>query len=325
MNLETVRWGIIGCGDVTEVKSGPALYKLQNSELVAVMRRNGEKAADYAQRHGVARWYDDADALIQDEEVNAVYVATPPGSHLAYALKVAAAGKPCYVEKPMARTFAECQEMVAAFEAKDLPLYVAYYRRRLPLFEKVKELLAAEAVGAVRYVNLQLQQPPKAADLSGESNWRVDPEIAGGGYYFDLASHQLDLLDYLLGPIEEVLGTSSNQGGWYQAEDAVVAAFRFASGVLATGNWNFTVAPEANQDLIEIVGSAGKIRFSTFAPNPLELIRADGQQQWTFQNPAHIQSGLLETVIADLRGTGTSPSTGRSATRTNWVMGEMVK
>ncbi|MEM7660455.1 MAG: Gfo/Idh/MocA family oxidoreductase, partial [Bacteroidota bacterium] len=285
----------------------------------------GEKAADYAKRHGVARWYDNADALIADPEVNAVYVATPPGSHLEYALKVAEAGKPCYVEKPMARTFEECQKMVSAFVEKDLPLYVAYYRRRLPLFEKVKELLAEEAVGEVRYVNLQLQQAPKSSDLSGEANWRVDPSIAGGGYFFDLASHQLDLLDYLLGPINEVHGISTNQAGLYQAEDAVVAAFEFASGAVATGNWNFSVAPEASQDLLEIVGNTGKIRFSTFADHPLELITSAGHQHWNFQNPEHIQSGLLETVIADLRGTGECPSTGRSAARTNWVMGEMVQ
>ena len=114
MTSNTIRWGIIGCGDVCEVKSGPGFQKAANSALVAVMRRDGGKAADYAKRHGVPRWYDDAEALIGDPEVDAVYVATPPGSHLEYALRVAAAGKPCYVEKPMARTHAECRRMIGA-------------------------------------------------------------------------------------------------------------------------------------------------------------------------------------------------------------------
>src|SRR5882757_10269989 len=103
-----IRWGIIGCGDVTEVKSGPALQRATGSALVAVMRRDRAKAEDYARRHGVARAYDDAAALIADPDVDAVYVATPPSSHAAYTLAAARAGKPVYVEKPMALSHAEC-------------------------------------------------------------------------------------------------------------------------------------------------------------------------------------------------------------------------
>jgi predicted dehydrogenase len=214
--------------------------------------------------------------------------------------------------------------MIEAFAAKDLPLYVAYYRRRLPLFEKVKELLAEKAIGDLRSLYLQLHQPPKPEDLSGADNWRVDPQIAGGGYFFDLASHQLDLLDYLLGPIETVQGIAANQAGYYAAEDSVVASFQFASGVTGVGSWNFAVAPEAGQDVIEIVGTEGKLTFSTFAANPLQLLNSQGSKSWTFENPKHIQSMLLETVIADLRGEGECPSTGISAARTNWVMGQIV-
>ena len=83
-----IRWGIIGCGDVTEVKSGPGLQKADGSQLVAVMRRDAEKARDYAKRHNVPRAYGDAQELIDDPEVDAVYVATPPGSHAEYAIRV---------------------------------------------------------------------------------------------------------------------------------------------------------------------------------------------------------------------------------------------
>src|SRR3954470_22835271 len=96
-----VRWGIVGCGDVTEVKSGPALQKADGSALMAVMRRDAGKAADYARRHGVAKSYGDGGALINDPDVDAVYIATPPSSHIDYVQRVAAAGKPVYVEKPM--------------------------------------------------------------------------------------------------------------------------------------------------------------------------------------------------------------------------------
>jgi len=150
--MTSIRWGILGCGDVTEVKSGPAFSKIEHSKLVAVMRRNGEKARDYAKRHGVPRWYDSADALIHDTDVDAIYIATPPSSHAAYAIAAMQAGKPVYVEKPMALNGAECEQMLQVSETTGVPLFVAYYRRCLPYFVKVKELLESGAIGKVRFV-----------------------------------------------------------------------------------------------------------------------------------------------------------------------------
>ena len=157
--MRTIRWGVIGCGDVTEVKSGPALQQAEHSALVAVMRRNGALARDYARRHGVPRWYDDASALIADAEVDAIYVATPPSSHLEYALLAARAGKPVYVEKPMAMTFAECRAMIDGCRAAGVPLFVAYYRRALARFLEVKRLIDSGAIGEVRFVTLTFSQP----------------------------------------------------------------------------------------------------------------------------------------------------------------------
>ena len=124
-----IRWGIIGCGNVTEVKSGPGFQKAAGSALVAVMRRDAALARDYAARHGVPKWYDNAHALVNEPDVDAVYVATPPSSHREYALLAARAGKTVYVEKPMALNHAECLEMIAACRAAGTPLFVAYYRR----------------------------------------------------------------------------------------------------------------------------------------------------------------------------------------------------
>ena len=208
-----IRWGIIGCGSVTEVKSGPALQRAEGSALVAVMRRDGEKARDYAERHGVAKWGTDARALIHDPEVDAVYIATPPAFHADYAVQVAQAGKPVYVEKPMGCTVADCRRMLAACRQAGVPLFVAYYRRALPRFLQVKALLDAGAIGAVRGVIVRMIRPAKAEDADA-GNWRVDPTLAGGGYFFDLGSHMLDLLDFLLGPIAAVQGTAVNQAGF---------------------------------------------------------------------------------------------------------------
>ncbi len=298
--MNAIRWGIIGCGDVTEIKSGPGLQKARGSALVAVMRRNAELAEDYASRHGVPRWYDNARSLIDDPEVDAVYVATPPSSHKHYTLLAAAAGKPVYVEKPMALNHGECQEMIAACRAAGVPLFVAYYRRALPRFVQVKELLDGGAIGAVRFVKIALHQPARPAELDPTSlPWRVQPEIAGGGHFVDLASHTLDWLDYALGPIQAVQGFAGNQAGLYPAEDVVTGSFVFQSGVQGAGVWCFS-AYDAH-DSVEIVGERGQISFSTFgADDPVRLVKSDGAREYHIPHPPHVQQPLIQTVVDEL-------------------------
>ncbi|MDB5264015.1 MAG: oxidoreductase [Adhaeribacter sp.] len=322
--MQEIRWGIIGCGDVTEKKSGPAFSKVPQSKLVAVMRRDAAKAADYARRHHVPRWYANADDLINDPEVDAVYIATPPGSHLEYTLKVAAAGKPVYVEKPMALDNNQCRQMIEACAQARVPLYVAYYRRSQPIFRKVKELVTSGAVGEVRLVNIRLYHPPKPDLDPNDLPWRVQPEISGGGLFFDLASHQLDLLDYIFGPITEVQGLKANQAGLYPAEDIVAANFAFASGVQGSGLWCFTVAENARTDSTEIIGSTGRIIFSTFDSDIITLENAAGKQEMQLPYPEHVQQPFIQEMVAELLGHGTCPSTGVSAARTALVMDKIV-
>lgn len=325
MKFEKVRWGIIGCGNVTEVKSGPAFQKIKNSELVAVMRRTGELAEDYAKRHHVPKWYDDADALINDPNVDAVYIATPPGSHKEYTLKAAKAGKPVYVEKPMALNWAECNDMIVACKEARVPLYVAYYRRAQPRFIKIKELLESKIIGDIRFVSTTQYQKAKEDVMNPENlPWRVQPELSGGGLFFDLASHTLDILDFFLGPIKEANGIASNQAGLYRAEDIVTGTYQFESGIHGIGSWCFSAFE--NVDVNEIIGSKGKITFSTFGDDPVILITANGKEEWSFERPRHVHQPLLETIVDELTGGNRRcPSTGVTGARTNWVMGEIVK
>jgi predicted dehydrogenase len=322
--MDTIRWGMIGCGDVTEVKSGPGLQKARGSSLVAVMRRTGALAADYARRHGVPRWYDDAEALVHDPEVDAVYVATPPAYHREYTLACARAGKPVYVEKPMGRTYGECRDMIAACEEAGTPLFVAYYRRALPRFLQVKELIDSGALGEVRCVTIQLTRtvPPGGYDPENLP-WRVVPEIAGGGLFMDLACHTLDYLDFALGPIREVQGFATNQGGHYRAEDMVSASFLFESGVHGVGTWCFDAF--AQVDVNEIVGTEGRVRFSSFGIEPVVLETRQGMTEYPIPNPPHVQQPLIQAVVDELLGQGTCPSTGVTAARTNWVMDQVLK
>jgi predicted dehydrogenase len=323
--LDRVRWGIIGVGDVTETKSGPAFSAADRSELVAVMRRDGARAADYARRHGVPRWYDDADALVSDPEVDAVYVATPPSTHLQYALLAARAGKPVYVEKPMAPTAGECGQMIAACAANRVPLYVAYYRRALPRFVRIKTLIDEGRLGQVQAVTVTLVRPPEPAHLEGKDlPWRVQPEIAGGGLFLDLASHTLDLLDHLLGPIQKVQGHASNRGGLYRAEDTVSGQFQFASGAHGVGLWCFVSAERT--DRVELVGSRGRLTFTTFENDPLVLETAAGREEIQIPHPPHVQQPLIQLMVDELLGKPGpgSPSTGTTAARTTSVMDAML-
>jgi predicted dehydrogenase len=322
--MRTIRWGIIGCGDVTEVKSGPGFQKASQSELVAVMRRTGALAKDYAQRHGVPRWYDKAEDLINDPEVDAVYIATPPSSHKEYTLLSAQAAKPVYVEKPMALNFGECQAMIQACRAAAVPLFVAYYRRALERFLHIKQLVDTQAIGEVRFVGITLYQPLAAEELDPQAlPWRVNSEVAGGGRFVDLASHMLDFLDYLLGPIGSVHGFASNQAHRYPAEDIVTGTFMFESGVHGVGTWCFSAFERC--DRTEIVGTEGKISYSTFDAQPVVVTRADGRTEHALDYPPHIQQSLIQLIVDELNGIGRCPSTGESGARTSRVMDQMIE
>ena len=319
--VERVRWGIIGVGNVTERKSGPGFQQAERSELVAVMRRNGELAADYARRNNVSRWYDDADELINDPQVDAVYVATPPDSHREYVVRVARAGKPVYVEKPMARTALECEDMISACDEAGVGLFVAYYRRAMPRFVTVKELLDSGRIGQLRTVSVRNERAAPVGEADNEG-WRVDPEISGGGHFVDLGSHILDLLDWLVGPVTRATGVASNRGGRYRAEDLVTGAFSFRSGVEGVGVWNYDSFQ--NKDQVEIIGTAGALRFSCFADEPLRLLTADGVEPIKAPYPETVQLPLIQTVVNALTGHGESPSDGHSAVRTARVIDALL-
>lgn len=321
-----INWGIIGCGDVTELKSGPAFKKVNNSDLVAVMRRNAVLAEDYAKRHEVDRWYDDADQLINDDEVNAVYIATPPGSHAAYAIAAMKVGKPVYIEKPMAASYQDCLAIEKVAEATGVPCFVAYYRRTLPYFLRIKQLIDEGVIGEVNRVKINFVKPPYPTDLHRDTlTWRVKKEIAGAGYFYDLASHQLDFLDFLFGEITEASGTSQNISGLYDVEDVVDAEWRFKSGIVGTGHWEFAAQTDDRTDEIILTGTTGTISFSTFNFTPIVLKNQSGEQSFVEENPENIAFYLIKSITDWLNGAGQYPvSDFRSAMRTNWVMDKIL-
>ncbi len=323
--MKTIRWGIVGCGDVTEVKSGPGFCKAENSRLLAVMRRDGARAADFARRHGVPRWHDDADAIIRADDIDAVYVATTPDTHCDYVLRCAAAGKPVLVEKPMALDAAQCDAMIAACRSAGVPLWVAYYRRALPRFLKVRELVAGGAVGPVRMVLSRQFQPLRdpAQANPGSPPWRVDAALSGGGLFVDMMTHTLDFLDFVFGPIEDARGLAASQAGAYRAEDTVTASYRFASGVHGSGA--FCYAADRDEEMNEIVGARGRILFSTTRAVPIRVLRGDSVEEIPVDDPPHVHQPLIQSIVDELNGRGTCASTGESAARTTRVVDAILR
>ncbi len=319
-----INWGIIGCGNVTEVKSGPAFNKVGDSRLVAVMRRDAVLAEDYARRHNVPKFYSKASDLINDKEINAVYIATPPNSHASYALEVIKARKTVYIEKPMAVNHAECLKINKAAEKYRVPVFVAYYRRALPGFLLVKDLIEKGSIGKVRFLVIQLFKAPSQDEKTGKPSWRVDPEVSGGGHFFDLASHQLDYLDFLFGPIQNVKSIAVNQAGLYKAEDFVSAEFIFSNNIIGIGTWCFSSSLDSGRDTIEIIGDKGSIKFSTFSFEPIVLTNASGRQEFINERPEHVQYNLIDKIVKSLNGHGASPSTGITGARTCKIMDDVV-
>ncbi len=317
-----VRWGIIGCGNVTEVKSGPAYKLAKGFELYGVMRRTLDKAEDYAKRHGVPFYTNNAQELIDHPQIDAIYIATPPDSHKFYALQVAKAGKPCCIEKPMAPSYTDSLEIHKAFQQEKLPLFVAYYRRSLPRFLKVKEWLDKGYIGEVRHIRWHKSRSASPLDLSGEYNWRTDAKIAKGGYFDDLASHGLDLFTFLLGDIKDASGFGVNQQGLYSAYDAVAGSWLHKNGVTGEGSWIFGV--KERQDKVEIFGSKGEIRFSILGEFPVELISESKKEALFIEHPKHLHQYHVANMKAHLYGGATHPSTGKTALHTSWVMEKIL-
>lgn len=314
--MQEIRWGIIGCGNVTELKSGPAFNKVANSKLVAVMRRNGAKAKDYAERHGVKKWYDDAQQLIDDPEVNAIYIATPPSSHLAYTLAAIAAGKPVYVEKPMAINYAESQQMYLAAQKANIKLTVAHYRRAQPMFLKIKSLLEDKSIGDIRFIQLQFfqsQQPTIIAN--SEENWRIDPAVSGGGLFHDLAPHQLDLMLYFFGDVKDQKGFSVNNAKTSVADDVVTGQILFENGILFNGTWCFSVAEHDALDRCEIIGSNGKISFAVFG-SQVELTVNGNTELINFEPLQHVQQPMIAKIVDYFLAKGANPCDGETASKT---------
>jgi predicted dehydrogenase len=320
--MQAIRWGIIGCGNVTEVKSGPAFNKVPNSRLMAVMRRDEALLKDYALRHNVPYTFNNASDLILHPEVDAVYIATPPGVHEQYVMQALQAKKMVYVEKPMSTTVAACIRMQEFANEMNGKLVIAHYRRALPLFLKVKQLLQQNEIGKVHTVKINMQK--NAEDASYYiNNWRVNKAAAGGGLFYDLAPHQLDLVMYYFGEPINYIGTSTNKAGLYEVEDTVTGKMQLQNGIEFIGNWCFAAATDIEKDEFIIQGTKGRIQFPVFGQQI--IVEKEGQNEaLDFQPPTHIQQPMIEKIVNYFLDNGPNPCSAYDAIQSMRVMEAFV-
>ena len=304
-----IRWGIIGAGNVAEFKSGPALMQAPGSTVVAVMRRDAEKARDFALRYGVPRWYADVDALVADPEVDAVYVASPHYLHLAHVTRAAQAGKAILCEKPVGVSTAEAQAVVAVCRAASVSLSVAYYRRYWPVVQEMRRLLADGAIGKVVQARIQLadQYVPDAG-----RSWLTEPEQAGGGALANAGSHWIDLVRYLLGEVVEVTAASSGHFGGFETEDTIGVQMRLASEALVS--LNVTLCSPAAVNEFDIAGTDGRLFAGPLSEGRLMLQRGTREPEvLTFARSGAAHMELVAEIVRSLSVGEPSPVPGEEA------------
>lgn len=314
--MMTLKWGIIGCGNVAEFKGGPALYGVDGSELIAVMRRDGAKAQDFAQRHGAKRWYDRVETLLADPEINAVYVATPVHAHCQQTIQAAEAGKHVLCEKPMAMDVAECQRMIDACKASGVKLMIAYYRRTYPVVQRMRALLKQGIIGETMLVRINLTSYHPAGR---DDDWRVQPETGGGGVLYDVGSHRLDALNYLLGPIAQVSAITETLHADYSVEDSAVLILKLANGMHGVANFQWNIGHD--MDDFEIYGTQGAMLARPLEGGHLEVYR-QGERIETYDmpRPKITHWGLIENFVAAVRSDEPIICTGKDGLETNRVM-----
>lgn len=324
--MKNIKWGFIGCGEVTEKKSGPAFNEVAGSHVEAVMSRSAEKASSYAKRHKIPKWYTDPLKLIEDPDVNAIYIATPPSSHATFAIMAMKAGKPVYIEKPLASSYDDCARINRVSEQTGVKCFVAYYRRYLPYFLQVKRIISDGSIGTISNVQIRFSVPPRDLDYQSCNNlpWRLQPDIAGGGYFYDLAPHQLDLIQDIFGVITHAHGYCANRAHLYDAEDNISACFLFENGLPGSGSWCFVGHQSAKEDKIEVIGEKGTLSFSVYNYDPIKLVTSNGTTSIAVPNPPYVQLPAIKAVIEDLQGIGVCNCTSISATPVNWVLDRIL-
>jgi predicted dehydrogenase len=311
----TVKWGLIGCGDIARKRIAPALHDLSNCELVAVSRANFAKAEAFAKEFGAKKWYENWQDLIKDDEIDAVYIATPVYLHAEQTIAAAQAGKHILCEKPMAMNTNECDRMIAACKANSVKLCVAYYRHFYPVVLRVKEILSSGEIGqpVVAQINaFELFNPQP----DNPRYWLIKKELSGGGPMFDFGCHRIEVFINIFGAILQTKSVLRNILFEREVEDTCVAFFQFNSG--ASGVLTVTHAAHEPQDTLSIFGSRGSIHISSLNEGDMIVKTIEGERIESHAPIPNFHQPLIDDfaqAVAEDREPKVNGETGREVAR----------
>lgn len=289
-----IRWGLIGCGDIARKRVAPALRDLPNSELISVSRARFDQAEQFANEFGARRWYADWKELVADEEIDAVYIATPVHLHVAQAIAAAKTGKHVLCEKPMAMNVAECDEMIAACLQNNVQLSVAYYRHFYPVIDRIRSILASGEIGRpiLAHVNaFEWFDPP----ASHPRRWLLERNLSGGGPMFDFGCHRIEVLINLFGRVNQVKSLVGNVLFAREVEDTATALLEFEHGPQAI--LSVTHAAHKPQDTLEIFGSQGSIHVPALNDGAIKVSTRSDERTETHPPHANLHLPLIDDFV----------------------------
>ena len=313
----TIRWGILGCGDVAHKRVAAAISSQAESQLFSACRRDESKLEAFCAVHGAKRAYTNAEDLIADTDVDALYIATPVSLHCEQTLAAARAGKHVLVEKPMAMSVAECDEMVAVGEERGVTLGVAYYRRFYPVVERMRALVAEGRIGEPFSITA-VTATPFGFEPGEDGYWRVVLPEGGGGAMMDIGSHRINLFLSFFGNAIGVKALFSTLGVSYKAENCASVILQFESG--AHGSLQCFFGTDVDPAEFTIVGTRGRLIASPLNGSELVIETAEGRWTESHPPPSNFNAPLIDDFVAAIHSGGTPRVSGDEGRRTNAVL-----
>lgn len=308
--MKQITWGMIGCGDVTEIKNGPGLYLANNSYLKGITNRTITKAEDWIKRHNHGIVYQTVEDLLADDEIDIVYIAVTPDKHMEYAIACANAGKHCLIEKPLALNYEEGLEIKKAFDKAGKKAFVAFYRRALNKFQKVKQLMESGRIGKIEAVNVVRYVPA----LTDKEQWRAQESISGGNIFTETDIHTLDFIDYIMGEVVEFHYTKSVSNKESYSFDSLALNLKFENGCIGSGQWLYNC--NKSLDRFEVIGRDGIISFQVFhGDTPISVLDQNGTETIMVEDSSHVGLNMEQLIVDELNGCGEFSGTVEAALR----------
>jgi predicted dehydrogenase len=313
--MAEIKWGLIGCGDISKKRVAPGLRDSKNSLLVSINRSDYSKAMSFAKEFGAKKWIKNWKDLITDSDINAVYIATPVYLHAEQTIAAAEAGKHILCEKTMAMNKQEADKMIDACKSNNVKLGIAYYRNLYPAVNRIKEIIKSVEIGKI--VHIQSNNFENFNCLPDEPRyWLLEKAKSGGGPMMDMGCHRIEVFTNIAGSIKEVNSFNDNIVFKREVEDSSITHFKFENG--ATGIITSSHAAKEPKDTLDIYGSQGSIHVPVLNEGTITIVSSKGTRTEKYPNQVNVHQPLIEDFIQAVlegREPAVTGETGREITK----------